>query len=58
MAPGLNRLFKREAEKAEEVVEDYEEEPTTTLATKLFNKHLHRGRITTASTTTEDGGGK
>lgn len=59
MAPGLKRLFKRETEKEEEPSEDYEaDDPTTTLATKVFNKHLHRGRITTASTTTEDDGGE
>lgn len=58
MAPGLKRLFKREAGKDEEVME-YDEEPsTTTLATKVFNKHLHRARITTPTTTTEDDGGE
>lgn len=59
MAPGLKRLFKREAAKDEEEVVEYDEEPsTTTLATKVFNKHLHRGRITTPTTTTEDDGGE
>jgi hypothetical protein len=60
MAPGLGlkRLFKRDVDKDEEVVEEYDEEPTTTLATEVFNKHLHRGRITTPTTTTEDDGGE
>lgn len=55
MAPGLERLFKREAPKEEEP--EYEDEPTTTIMTKVFNKHLHRARITTPRTTTEDDGG-
>jgi hypothetical protein len=51
MAPGLHRIFKRQAEKIEE---DYEEEePKTTIATKIFGKHLHKVRITTTTVSTE-----
>lgn len=58
MAPNLHRLFKREAaEKVEEEIE-YEDEPSTTLATKIFGKHLHKVRITTPTTTTEGDEGK
>lgn len=57
MAPGIHRLFKREAEAEKEGGEEveYEDEPTTTLATKIFGKHLHKVRITTPTTTTEGG---
>jgi hypothetical protein len=52
MAPGLHRIFKRQAEKANE--EDYEEEePKTTIATKIFGKHLHKVRVTTTTVSTE-----
>lgn len=47
MAPGLKKLFKREAEEEEEEVED----ESTTLATQIFRKHLHKVRVTTATTT-------
>ncbi len=56
MAPNLKRLFKREAEEEDDIAEY--DEPSTTLATKVFNKHLHRGRITTPRTTTEESGGE
>lgn len=46
MAPGLHDIVKRQAE-------DYEEEEVTTLATKIFGKHLHKVKITTPGPTTE-----
>jgi synaptotagmin-1 len=54
MAPGLKKLFKRQAEPEEE--EEVEEEQVTTLATTVFRKHLHKVKVTTATTTvvTED----
>lgn len=58
MAPGLHRLFKREAAEKEVEEAEYEDEPATTLATKIFGKHLHKVRITTPSTTTEGEEGK
>lgn len=55
MAPGLERvLVKRQAgtqAEEDEYVED--EQKPTTLATHIFGKHLHKVRVTTASTTTE-----
>jgi hypothetical protein len=54
MAPGL-RIFKREAPEEETAV-DEEEPETTTLATHIFGKHLHKVRITTATTTLETEG--
>lgn len=54
MAPGLHRIIKRQAEKVEET--DYEEADdtvTTTLATKIFGKHLHKVRITTTTVAAE-----
>ena len=61
MAPGLKQLFKRQAEalkpEDEEVVDDEEETTTTTtLATHIFGKHLHKVRVTTATTTLETEG--
>lgn len=53
MAPGLKKLFKRQA--PEEEGEEGEEEPTT-LATHIFGKHLHKVRITTPTTTLETEG--
>jgi hypothetical protein len=54
MAPGLQRLLvKREAAVGAE--EDYVDE-TTTMATHIFGKHLHKVRITTPTTTTEGEG--
>lgn len=47
MAPGLKKLFKRQAE----VEEEEGEEEATTLATKLFGKHLHKVKVTTPTTT-------
>lgn len=60
MAPSLQRLFKREAvaDKAGEEIEYEDETPPTTLATKIFGKHLHKVRITTITTTTEGEDGK
>lgn len=59
MAPNLHRLFKREAaQKVEEVEYEEEEEPATTLATKIFGKHLHKVRVSTPTTTTEGEEGK
>lgn len=59
MAPNLHRLFKREAaQKVEEVEYEEEEEPATTLATKIFGKHLHKVRVNTPTTTTEGEEGK
>jgi synaptotagmin-1 len=49
MAPNLHKIFKRQAEEAEE----YEDEEATTLATKVFRKHLHKVKITTPTTTLE-----
>lgn len=46
------KLFKRQALEYDE--DDGEME--TTLATKIFDKHLHRGRQTTTRATTEAGG--
>lgn len=54
MAPGLHRLFKREAAAGEEEMEEQSAE--TTLATHIFGKHLHKVRITTPTTTTEGEG--
>lgn len=52
MAPKLHKIFKRQAEG-----EEYEdEEPPTTLATKVFGKHLHKVKITTPTTTIESEG--
>jgi hypothetical protein len=58
MAPGLSmRLFKREAPEEEEGEAIEEDEPeTTTLATHIFGKHLHKVRITTPTTTLETEG--
>lgn len=47
MAPGLKKLFKREAD----VEEEEGEEEATTLATTVFRKHLHKVKVTTATTT-------
>lgn len=58
MAPGLHRLFKRAAGDKEEVEYEDEEPITTTLATKVFGKHLHRVRVTTPTTTTTEDEGK
>jgi hypothetical protein len=43
MAPGL-RIVKRQAEEIEE-----EEEEVTTIATKIFGKHLHKVKVTTST---------
>jgi hypothetical protein len=43
MAPGL-RIVKRQAEEEEE-----EEEMETTVATKIFGKHLHKVKVTTST---------
>lgn len=48
MAPNLHKIFKRQAEE-----EEYEDEEATTLATKVFRKHLHKVKITTPTTTLE-----
>lgn len=48
MAPGLKKLFKREAEVEEQ---EEEEEEATTLATTVFRKHLHKVKVTTPTTT-------
>jgi hypothetical protein len=47
MAPGLHQIFKRQAEEYED------EEQVTTIATKIFGKHLHKVKITTPGPTTE-----
>lgn len=46
MAPGLHKIFKRQAEDEEEV-------ESTTLQLNNFRKHLHKVRITTPGPTTE-----
>lgn len=48
MAPKIHKIFKRQAED-----EEYVDEEPTTIATKIFGKHLHKVKITTPTTTIE-----